>query len=71
VNVAALISSCSPGARGVEWTRDSIRSAFGFSTPLGTEEPPSTRESRNTQSLELRFRATLDEGTAEVQLALS
>jgi hypothetical protein len=29
------------------------------------------REFQNTQSLELRFRALLDEGTSEVQLALS
>jgi hypothetical protein len=29
------------------------------------------RESQNTQSLELRFRALLDEGASEVQLALS
>ena len=29
------------------------------------------RESQNTQSLELRFRALVDEGASEVQLLLS
>jgi hypothetical protein len=38
---------------------------------LGAEGPKSTREFQNTQFLELRFRALLDEGASEVQLALS
>jgi len=38
---------------------------------LGTEGCGKMRESQNTQFLELRFRALLDEGTSEIQLALS
>jgi hypothetical protein len=37
----------------------------------GTEGLEPTRESQNTQSLELRFRALLEEGASEIQLALS
>jgi hypothetical protein len=38
---------------------------------LGTEGLEPRRESQNTQSSELRFRALLDEGNSEVQLVLS
>jgi hypothetical protein len=38
---------------------------------LGAEGCEPTRESQNTQSMELRFRALLEAGTSEAQLALS
>jgi hypothetical protein len=38
---------------------------------LGAEGCGQIRESQNTQSMEVRFRARLGEGTSEVQLLLS
>ena len=38
---------------------------------LGAEGLEQTCESQNTQSMDLRFHALLDDGTTEVQLALS